>query len=150
MHVQPIIDSIRAAVLSHGDLARSDPTVEAAIAQLVEALGPALRGAAFELAEQAGSEVRAQLPEHSVDVVLADGDPVLRVTDGRGAATDRTASEDFDARISVRLPPSLKQLIEDAAGTTGESVNGWVVEALGKRARGARRSGRSFNQGFDL
>ena len=33
----------------------------------------------MEIAEQAAAEVRAQLPEQTVDVVLSDGDPTLRV-----------------------------------------------------------------------
>ena len=150
MHIEPIITSIQAALRSHGGMAGSDTTVEAAIGQLVDALGPALRGAALQLAEQAATEVRAQLPEHSVDVVLADGDPTLRISDGHMTSADRTASEEFDARISLRLPPSLKQLIEDAAGNTGDSVNAWVVEALGKRARTTRRGSKNYTQSFDL
>jgi uncharacterized protein (DUF1778 family) len=150
MHVEPVLNSLTAALLSNSGVAAADPTVEAAVSQLIDSLGPALRVAAMELAEQAASEVRAQLPEHTVDVVLSDGDPSLRVTDHQTAATDRPASEEFDARISLRLPPSLKELIEDAANTTGESVNAWVVEALGKRARRVRPGSRNVTQGFDL
>lgn len=150
MHVQPIINSLAAALVNNSGVASSDPTIEAAVNQLVEALGPAVRVAAMELAEQAASEVRAQLPEHTVDVVLSDGDPSLRVTDNQTTADDRPSSEEFDARISLRLPPSLKELIEDAANNTGDSVNAWVVEALGKRARRTRPGSKSYNQGFDL
>lgn len=151
MHVQPVLNSLTAALLNTSGLASSDPTVDAAVTQLIDSLGPALRVAAMELAEQAASEVRAQLPDHSVDVVLSDGDPALRVTDRQPGGADRASSEEFDARISLRLPPSLKELIEDAANTTGESVNAWVVEALGKRAKRDRPSAtKSFNQGFDL
>lgn len=150
MHVQPIINSVRAALLSNGSLSSADPTVEAALGQLVEALGPALRMAALELAEQAAGEVRAQLPDHTVDVVLNDGDPTMRISEGPAVSSDRVQSEEFDARITLRLPPSLKQLIEDSAGNTGDSVNAWVVEALGKRARGSRKVGKNFSTSFDL
>ena len=74
----------------------------------------------------------------------------MRISEGKTATTSRPTDEDFDARITLRLPPSLKDLIEDAAGMTGESVNAWVVEALGKRARGSRRVEKSYNQTFDL
>lgn len=150
MHIQPIINSLTAALVNNSGVASADPTIEAAVGQLVDSLGPALRVAAMELAEQAASEVRAQLPEHAVDVVLESGDPSLRITDRHGANGDRPSSEEFDARISLRLPPSLKELIEDAANNTGESVNAWVVEALGKRARRGRPGAKSYNQGFDL
>jgi len=150
MHVQPVINAVRAALVNNSGISSSDPTIEAAVNQLIESLGPALRVAAFDLAEQAAGEVRAQLPDHTVDIVLAEGDPALRISEGKTATTSRPTDEDFDARITLRLPPSLKDLIEDAAGVTGESVNQWVVEALGKRARGSRRVEKSYNQTFDL
>ncbi len=150
MLIQPIINSVQATLASQAAMANSDPAVETAVNQLTEALGAALRIAAMEIAEQAAAEVRAQLPDHTVDVVLSDGDPALRIAEGSGAAAPRPAAEDLDARITLRLPPSLKQLIEDSAQHTGESVNAWVVEALGKRARPGRGATKNFNQSFDL
>ena len=91
----------------------------------------------------------AQLPDHSVDVLIVDGDPSLRVSDAR-APSERPPAEEFDARITLRLPPTLKQWIEDAAGDDGESVNGWVVEALSKRARRSGVPGSKVTQSFDL
>jgi hypothetical protein len=92
--------------------------------------------------------VRAQLPDHIVDVVLSDGDPALRIGETPRATESRQA-EDLDARITLRLTPTLKQLIEDAAESSGDSVNSWVVEALGKRAR-QRGRGKHYNESFDL
>jgi hypothetical protein len=149
MHVQPVINSLQAALLNHSALAAADPSVEAAINQLVEAIGPALRLAAMDLAQQAAAEVSAQLPDHSVDVVISDGDPSLRVSDAR-APTEKPSLEEFDARITLRLPPTLKQWIEDAAGDNGESVNGWVVDALSKRARRPGVPGSKVTHSFDL
>ena len=57
--------------------------------------------------------------------------------------------EDLDARITLRLPPTLKQLIEDAAQTNGDSVNSWVIDTLGKRAN-QRGRGKHYNESFDL
>jgi hypothetical protein len=150
MHVQPVLNVLRASLVSSGALASGDSAVETALGQVMEALGPALRVAALELAEQAAGEVRAQLPEHTVDVVLADGDPSLRISEGAAKSGDAAAAEEFDARITLRLPPSLKELVEGAAESAGESINAWVVEALGKRARGSRRPGRNISESFDL
>ncbi len=150
MHVQPVLNSLRASLVSSGSLGGPDPTIDAAISQVLDALGPALRVAAIELAEQAAGEVRAQLPEHMVDVVLADGDPTLRISEGATTAAEKPPLEDLDARITLRLPPSLKALIERAADSTGESINAWVVEALGKRARTSRKPGQHYSQSFDL
>ena len=149
MHVQPVINSLQAALLNHSALAAADPSVEAAINQLVEAIGPSLRLAAMDLAQQAAAEVGAQLPDHSVDVVISDGDPSLRVSDAR-TSPEQPPAEEFDARITLRLPPTLKQLIEDAAGDNGESINGWVVEALSKRARRSNVPGSKVTTSFDL
>lgn len=148
MQVRPVITAVQAALLNQATLAGDDPNVEIAVRQLVEALTPALQAAAFELAEQAAAEVRAQIPEHAVDIVLEGGDPVLRI--GDTAPTERRQpSEDLDARITLRLTPTLKQLIEDAAQNAGDSVNSWVVDTLGKRAR-LRGSSKQYTDSFDL
>jgi len=151
MHVEPVINTVRGALVQQAAMAASDPVVEAAAQLLSDALGPALRLAAMELAEQAAAEVAAQLPDQRVDVVISDGDPSLRVSD-RPGTNERPVTEDLDARITLRLPPSLKQLIEDAAEIKGESVNGWVMDVLDKRARRAPgpRSGRNVTESFDL
>jgi hypothetical protein len=148
MQIRPVINAVEAALVSQATVASSDPAVEAAVTQLVAVLAPALQVAAMEIAEQAATEVRAQLPDHTVDVVLSDGDPALRIGEPPRTNEPRPA-EDLDARITLRLPPTLKQMIEDAAQTSGDSVNAWVVEALGKRAR-QRDRGRHFNDSFDL
>jgi HicB family len=150
MHISPVLNSLRASLISSGMLAGSDPTVDAAISQVLDSLGPALRVAAFDLAEQAACEVRAQLPEHTVDVILSEGDPTLRIIERTPTSTDTTPIEDLDARITLRLPPSLKELVERAADQTGESINAWVVDALGKRARSSRSVGQRYDQSFDL
>jgi hypothetical protein len=152
VHLAPIIHSVRVSLLGQTALAGGDPTLDAVAAQLADALAPALRHAALDLAEQAAIEVAAQLPDRTVDVVLVDGDPTLRVSDlpadTAGATKDE---EDFDARITLRLPPSLKRLVEESATVGGESVNTWVVDAL---SRGTRRAsggrGQRVTEEFDL
>jgi hypothetical protein len=88
----------------------------------------------MDLAEQAACEVRAQLSDRAVDVVLVDGDPSLRIADATAPA-DPLSSEELDARITLRINPSLKRLIEDAAESAGASVNSWVLDSLSRRAR---------------
>jgi precorrin-2 methylase len=148
VQIRPVINAVEASLVSQATVAGNDSAIDAAVSQLVAALRPALQVAAMEIAEQAAAEVRAQLPDHSVDVVLSDGDPALRIGEAPRAAEQRQA-EDFDARITLRLTPTLKQLIEDAAETSGDSVNSWVVDALGKRAR-QRGRGKHYNESFDL
>ncbi len=149
MHVQPVLNGVRAALVTQGALAGGDPAVDAAVAALIDALGPALHLAAFELAQQAAVELGAQLSDRTVEVVVADGDPALRVTEVAAGAPDMPG-EDFDARITLRLPPSLKSLIENSATLDGDSVNAWVVDALAKRAKRGAHRGRQMTDSFDL
>ncbi len=81
--------------------------------------------------------------------MVIDGDPTLRVAEST-SAEPRTDGEDFVSRITLRLPPSLKELVEGAADRAGESVNAWVVDALGRGARKGAKSGKHVNEPFDL
>jgi hypothetical protein len=150
MQVQPIINAVQAALTDQGSLAGGDVAVEEAIDHLVTALVPAIRQAAMDLAEQAACEVRAQLPDRTVDLILSDGDPALRIAEASVTA-DATSTEELDARITLRVPPSLKTLIESAAETAGASVNSWVLDALSRRARKPQH-GQGFRttHSFDL
>ena len=150
MHVEPIITELRVALVGHASLAAGDPAVEGAAAHLVGALEPAVRQAVLALAEQAAAEVAAQLPDRTVEVVLADGDPALRVSDAPAPTDAPQNDEEFDARITLRLPPSLKRLIEDSASIDGDSVNAWVVDALSKRAKRSSPGSGRVTQAFDL
>ena len=128
-----------AAVTNQVALAGGDPAVEAAARALREALGPAARQLALELIEQAAAEVAAQLPYRRVDVVLRGGEPTLEVRSGAERGS-RPAGEEYEARITLRLPPSLKTTIEEAARTAGESVNTYLVRELSRStARPGRR-----------
>ena len=149
MHLEPIINTVRVALRGHGALAGDDPAVEAAIGHLAEALDPTLRLAAMEMAQQAAAEIGAQLPDRKVEVLINGGDPELRVV---AAPTDRTdpVDEDFGARITLRLPPTLKRLIEDSATGDGESVNAWVVDGLSRLARRSEHKGKRVTESFDL
>ncbi len=124
-------------------LAGDDPAVAGAADSLLAALGPAVRQLSTNLAEQAAAEVSAQLPNHSVDVVLSDGEPsiAVRPDDAAGA---RFTPENLEARLTVRLPEKLKSVLEDAASEAGDSVNSYVIRSLststaGERARIGRR-----------
>src|SRR3954449_9812174 len=111
MQVQPIINAVQATLAGQGSLAGGAVAVEEAIEHLVSALAPAIRQAAMELAEQAACEVRAQLPDRTVDLVLADGDPFVRIADAAVTTEAAGGNEELDARITLRVPPSLKSLI---------------------------------------
>jgi uncharacterized protein (DUF1778 family) len=151
VHVRPVVNQVGAALVGQASIAAGDAAIDGVVAQLVEGLDAVLRQAAFDLAQQAAAEVGAQLPDRTVEVVLADGDPMLRIGEPAAAPVDPAAvREDFDARITLRLPPSLKRLIEDTATVDGDSVNTRVVDVLARRARRPDTRGRRVTEGFDL
>jgi hypothetical protein len=130
-----------AAVTAQVALAGGDPAVESAARALREALRPAARQLAVELAEQAAAEVDAQLPFHRVEVVLRGGEPALDVRTGE-EGEGRPADEEYEARITLRLPPSLKSAVEEAARSAGESVNSYLVRDLSRLTARSGRVGR--------
>jgi uncharacterized protein (DUF1778 family) len=146
MRLDPILAEVEAAI--QAQLRLADPSVSEAATDFLEAFRPAMRTGLTRAAEYAAAEVGAQLGDRRVDVRLSDGEPELVVT---AATSDLPPPnpEDSEARITLRLPGSLKTVIEDAASTSGESVNGWVVDAL---RSGARRSGRGTHvtESFEL
>jgi hypothetical protein len=149
VHVDPVVMSLRATIERQVALGAGDPAVEAAAERLADALGPALRQAAIELAQQAAVEIGAQLHDRSIDVVLSGDDLELRVVDAP-TSLPAPSVEDLDARITLRLPPSLKSTIEKYANIDGESVNSWVIDALSKGARRHDATGRRVTEDFDL
>lgn len=145
MHTEAILDSIEEAVESQLSVGDGGEAVEEAAAALMAALRPALQQAAFRLAEQAAAEVGAQLDGYKVSVVLEDGEPSLLVREDASARP--VISDDLTARITLRLPDSLKDELESAAGASGDSVNAYVIKALSSRA--ARRSSRRITETFE-
>ena len=143
MHLDGLLAELEGSVRSQIALAGGDPGLEAAANALMGALRPALQQAAFSLAEQAALEVNAQLIDQRVDVVLADGEPVLKVTEDAGAPT-ASGDQDLSARITVRIPESIKALVEDAADGSGASVNQFVVDALSRKV--SQKPGRRRTQ----
>ena len=51
--------------------------------------------------------------------------------------------EAFSARITLRLPESLKQRVESAAAREGASVNTWLVQAMQRAVEPRRPSSMS-------
>jgi len=127
-----------AAVAAVGD----DETAAAA-----ERLIQALRGSAgmrlLETLGEAAMEISAQLPEGHVEVRLAGSDPQLVYVGGEAEEIPAVSAEDgLTARISLRLPESLKRELEAAASREGVSLNTWLVRALSRStAPPARRTG---------
>ncbi len=146
MDVTTVTHELEALVRQQLELMSGDEAVERATQVLLISLEPALQRVAMRLAEQAATEVAAQLPDSTVDVVVTDGDPTLVVRSAGG--TEQTFSaDDLEARLTLRLPALLKEQIEQAAGDAGDSINSYVVKSL-SRASGRRRTSRKITETF--
>jgi hypothetical protein len=103
----------------------------ARIAQrLGDALASNLRLKLFDLLSQAAMELSAKLPSGHIEVRLAGQEPELVFVDAPADAG--TVGEELSARISLRLPDSLKASVEKAADREGISVNAWLVRAIAR------------------
>lgn len=137
-----VIDEIERSITAQIQLTGESPAVVEAGEAMLAGLGPAIDRAVMHLAEQAADEIEAQLVGHRVGVELRRGSPVL-VVHGEPSAVKLDA-DDLEARITLRLSESLKGIVEDAAGESGESVNTFVVKTLTTKAR-ERGTGRRYS-----
>ena len=117
------------------------PEVAEAGSQLLAALKPAITQTMMEVVAMVVAEISSQLEVQTVDIKLVDGDPELVVRDDPNAVPPPPpppppGMDDADeARITVRLPGYLKDLIASEAEDAGDSVNAYVVEVLSNKTR---------------
>lgn len=153
MDITPYVDSLRRDLLSAAEAAGTEARESAE--RLGYALDPAVRLAIMEAVSQAAAEISAELPAGSVDVRLQGRDlefgvtlaapqvpvaPVVPSQPASPAQTQQTEEDDDSgslARITLRLPESLKTRAESAAAEAGQSLNTWLVGAV----RAATRKG---------
>ena len=142
MDATVVMTEIEESLAAQLRLAGEDQHVVEAGEAIMAGLEPAIDRAVMHLAEQAASEVDAQLAGQRVGVELREGAPVLIV---RGNdETVRVDTDDLEARITLRLSEKLKGVLEDAASESGESVNTFVVKTLTGKAR-ERGTGRRYS-----
>jgi HicB family len=124
------------------DLARvaalGDESTSRAADILSVALEASLGRQIQDVLAEAALELNAQLDEAHVEVRIAGRDPELVLVREDGSVPEHV-DEAFSARITLRLPESLKQRVESAAAREGASVNTWLVQAI-QRALEPRRS----------
>ncbi len=149
MDLTPFVDRLRRDLLASVDASHPD---SAAVAErLVGSLDAAVRLAMMDVLATAADELTAELAPGSVDVRLRGREPQLVVTPPPllepPAPPPPPAAGDPDdattARISLRLPDSLKLRIESAANQRGISVNSWLIGALLDAVNDWARGGRS-------
>ena len=142
MDITHFVDSLRRDLTGAAEAA--GPEGRAAAERILLALEPAIRLTVMEVLSQAAAEISADLPAGVVEVRLRGRDPELVVD--VPAPAERAASEappgseplepegDLEdegvARITLRLPESLKARAEEQAARSGNSLNAWLVNAV--------------------
>jgi predicted HicB family RNase H-like nuclease len=123
-------DLLRVAALGDESTSRAAELLSAAIeSSLGRRIQDVLAEAALELNDQLeSSHVELRVSGHDLQLVLVREDGTVPAQ----------ADEAFSARITLRLPESLKQRVESAAARESASVNTWLVQAL-QRAVETRR-----------
>ena len=129
MQLEPHVEALRAELASLASL--GDENVAAAGERLSQALGSALALRLLEILSEAGLEVSSQLPSGHVELRLAGQEPSLVYVEAEDSAAP-TPEDGLSARITLRLPESLKASLEAAASREGVSVNSWIIKALAR------------------
>jgi hypothetical protein len=131
-------DLVRVAALGDEKTSRAADLLSVAIeASLGRRIQDALAEAALELNDQ--------LESAHVELRVAGRDLQLVLVREDGTVPEQ-ADEAFSARITLRLPESLKQKVESAAAREGASVNTWLVQALQRAVESRRPSSSSRNR----
>jgi HicB family len=131
-------DLTRVAALGDENTSRAADLLSVAIeASLGRRIQDALAEAALELNDQLESaHVELRIAGRDLQLVLVREDGTV----------PEPADEAFSARITLRLPESLKQRVESAASREGASVNTWLVQALQRAVESRRPSSGSRNR----
>jgi hypothetical protein len=120
---------------------------------LAEALDSSMRLVLLDVLSAAAADITARLSDTVVELRLADGEPAFVVMTAPPEAEPEVppaaagdAEEPGTARLTLRLPESLKARIEAAAARDGVSVNAWLVRAASRSLdtppRGRQATGR--------
>jgi hypothetical protein len=141
MELSPYVTKLQQQLVAAAQMG-SDQVRETA-GQLAGALDAAARMALLEALGQAAAEITAETAPTRVEMRLTPGgaeftavapapeaspDGVGEDTDGEDTATD--ADQGATARLTLRLPESLKARAEAAAAEAGQSVNATLVHAI--------------------
>ncbi len=145
MELGPYVEAVRHDLGAAAEAAGAD--VEAAAQRLAFALDPSMRLALLDALGDAAAEISAALPVGGIELRLRGREPrfVVLVPETQGSpippgspdlpptpappGMPTAEGDDATARVSLRLPESLKAQAEEAAAREGVSLNNWLVRA---------------------
>src|SRR5438105_7360345 len=114
-------DLVRVAALGDENTSRAAELLSVAIES---SLGRRIQ----DVLSEAALELNDQLDSSHVELRIAGQDLQLVLVREDGTVPE-PVDEAFSARITLRLPESLKQRVESAAAREGASVNTWLLQA---------------------
>ena len=116
-----------------------DEAIAEAARRISAAMESALRLRLMDALGEAAAELTNQLPDGHVEVRVTGGEPELVYVPEPGVPTP-TGLEDLTARITLRLPETLKAIVDSAAQEAGMSANTWLLQQITRSADPKRRS----------
>jgi hypothetical protein len=116
-----------------------DEAVAEAARRIAAALESSLRLRLTDALGEAAAELTNQLPDGHVEVRVSAGEPELVYVPDPGAPPP-SGLEDLTARITLRLPETLKTIVDAAAQESGVSANTWLLQQITRSADPKRRN----------
>src|SRR5215217_5026398 len=147
MDLSPYIESVRTGVRNASSLA--DEQTQHVAERLGTAIGSSTRLALIEALSDAAGSISADLAPSSVELRMIGTDPEFVVTVHTGEAeptllmpetqvasaeagepSSTETDEEPVARITLRLPQSVKARVDEMASLEGISTNAWLIRAV--------------------
>jgi len=139
MDITPYVDNLRRDLAAAAEA--GGPDIAQAAERLALALDPSARLALMEAISQAASEITAEMPAGGVDVRLSGRELDFVVHHEAASAPvpppppppptpEEIEEEGGLARITLRIPESVKTRAEELAARSGHSLNTWLVQVV--------------------
>ncbi|MFC6287280.1 pilus assembly protein HicB [Nocardioides sp. GCM10027113] len=138
MDITPYVEGLRRDLLAAAEA--GGPEVREAAERLSLALDAAARLTLMEAISQAAAEITAEMPAGGVDVRLVGRELDFMVQTPTTAAqapppppapqSPEEAEEGGMARVTLRIPESVKGRAEEMAARSGHSLNTWLVNVV--------------------
>jgi len=135
MNITAILEALQSDVETAAE--GSEETTAQAVVRLGKLLQASVRVELLDAMSEAAAELSDQLPSGRVEVRVAGSDLSLTFVREQDEPAEAAPEED-SARITLRLPESLKTAAESAAARERLSTNAWLVRAV-KRSLGERQ-----------
>jgi hypothetical protein len=139
MDITPYVDGLRRDLVAAAEA--GGPEIKQAAERLALSLESSARLAMMEAISQAASEITTEMPTGGVDVRLhgreldfvVDTAPVSAPAPPAPPAPPRPEEAEEEggvARVTLRIPESVKARAEEFAARSGHSLNTWLVNVV--------------------